>query len=167
MIYIALGTAIRRVRLKRNYSVDGVARMAGITHSHWTKIECERRTPTLGTLQNMACALSVSVWQLLKLAEEIEYGVVELESPTVSNIPLPFRCTLYNDFLPELGGILRKARLAKGYSLTEAARRAAISRAFWSNVEYGRRTPRIATLLSMAEVVGIPAYKLVKQAEGA
>jgi transcriptional regulator with XRE-family HTH domain len=66
----------------------------------------------------------------------------------------------------ELGKTIRILRDAKGYSMSEMARRCGVSTAFLSLVEKGDRHPSLKSLRSMAKALGLPSDALLQIAMG-
>lgn len=69
---IALGQAIRDLRLQRDLTQETLAHGAGITVGHLSKIERGQSNPTWETVAAIATALGVSVAELAKAAERLE-----------------------------------------------------------------------------------------------
>jgi transcriptional regulator with XRE-family HTH domain len=65
------------------------------------------------------------------------------------------------DLCMELGGSLRRIRVERGLTQAEVAGRAAISRLAYRNIETGRSSPRITTLLAIARALGVSAAALL------
>jgi len=61
-----------------------------------------------------------------------------------------------------LGVAVRRRRELGRLSVSEAARMAAISQAFWSQVEAGDRRPGLGTLVSMGAVLGCKVAALLR-----
>ena len=59
-----------------------------------------------------------------------------------------------------LGGRLRKVRLATGMSLREVARQLGVSPSFVSQLENGKSQPSVATLYSLAQLLGVSIDEL-------
>lgn len=64
-----LGNNLRRVRLKRKYSQEEFARLAGFSRSYYTEIETGKRNLSLLNLIKIAEALSTDVRELLDLTK--------------------------------------------------------------------------------------------------
>lgn len=62
---IQFGKKLKEVRLKKNLSQGGVARILGVHRSYISGLERGRRNPSLLTVQKIAKALGVSVKDLL------------------------------------------------------------------------------------------------------
>ena len=60
----------------------------------------------------------------------------------------------------ELGGRLHEARAARGLSLREVAHRSGLTASFISQVERGRASPSIGSLVRLAEVLGVTVGQL-------
>jgi transcriptional regulator with XRE-family HTH domain len=61
-----LGAVVRRLRVRQDMTQEVLARRAGITQGHLSKIESgERPNPSVTTLKRLARALDVSVATLL------------------------------------------------------------------------------------------------------
>jgi transcriptional regulator with XRE-family HTH domain len=69
---VALGQAIRRLRLERDLTQEALAHSAGITVGHLSKIERGVSNPTWETVAGIAKALGVSMVELAKAAEKLE-----------------------------------------------------------------------------------------------
>lgn len=65
---VALGLAIRRLRLERDLTQEGLAHGAGITVGHLSKIERGHSNPTWETVVAVAEALGVPVEELAHLS---------------------------------------------------------------------------------------------------
>src|SRR5918995_4998039 len=59
-----------------------------------------------------------------------------------------------------LGGRLRQARLQANLSLREVARQLGVSASFVSQLENGKSQPSVATLYSLAQVLGVSIDRL-------
>ncbi|GAA2372687.1 MULTISPECIES: helix-turn-helix domain-containing protein [Gordonia] len=62
---------------------------------------------------------------------------------------------------------LRELRLARGFSLSELARRADIGKATLSEIESGRRNPNIETLYALCEPLDVPLTGMLGETPGA
>lgn len=60
------GKKLREVRLKKNLSQGGVAKILGVHRSYMSGLKRGRRNPSLLTVQKIAKALGVSIEELLK-----------------------------------------------------------------------------------------------------
>jgi DNA-binding XRE family transcriptional regulator len=67
---LALGAAIRALRVERDLKQLDVAVDAGITVSHLSKIETGKVNPTWGTVEGIARGLGVTVIDIAKRAAE-------------------------------------------------------------------------------------------------
>ncbi|QUH02482.1 helix-turn-helix transcriptional regulator [Saccharopolyspora erythraea] len=66
-----------------------------------------------------------------------------------------------------VGANLRAVRSARGLSLSEVARRAAIGKGTLSELEAGQRNPTLETLYALAQVLEVPLGELLVEAEAA
>ena len=66
----------------------------------------------------------------------------------------------------QLGGKLRLARRQAGLSLRELARQLSVSPSFLSQMENGKSQPSVATLYSIAQVLGVSIDELFHTADG-
>lgn len=66
---------------------------------------------------------------------------------------------------PELGRIIRKYRIGAGLSQEELAERSDMHWTYVSQVERGRRNISVDALLRLARALGVPAWRLVQEAE--
>jgi transcriptional regulator with XRE-family HTH domain len=64
------------------------------------------------------------------------------------------------DQVENLGGRLRKVRLATGMSLREVSRQLGVSPSFVSQLETGKSQPSVATLYSLAQLLGVSIDEL-------
>lgn len=67
----------------------------------------------------------------------------------------------------EFGAILRRLRLARGWSLITAAQRSGMNPNYLGSLEKGGNMPSLATLLEMADVYGVAAADMVREVEEA
>lgn len=67
---VALGKAVRYLRLERDQTQEALAHKAGVTVGHLSKIERGHANPTWETLEAIAAALEVSISGLAKQAEK-------------------------------------------------------------------------------------------------
>lgn len=81
---VALGRAIRLRREEFGLSQSAVALDAGIESSWLSHIESGKQNPAWGSVDRIARALGWSLWELAKLADELE---TKDRQPT--NQPLP------------------------------------------------------------------------------
>ncbi|MDW7709895.1 MAG: cupin domain-containing protein [Deferrisomatales bacterium] len=65
-----------------------------------------------------------------------------------------------------LGQKLKSARLARGYSLEELARRTGFSKSFLSQIENGKNSPSIASLKTITQVLGVSIGELFEVDRG-
>jgi transcriptional regulator with XRE-family HTH domain len=63
------------------------------------------------------------------------------------------------------GGVLQRHRLQRDISQEELAFQAGVDRTFVSRLERGIRQPTITTLINIGQALGVPAAKLVEEAE--
>jgi len=81
----------------------------------------------------------------------------------------------YHLFMPKLqirnhdavrfGAILRRLRLARGWSIIIAARRCGMNPNYVGALEKGGNMPSVETLLEMADVYGVKASDIVREVE--
>ena len=62
-----------------------------------------------------------------------------------------------------IGDRIRAARLYANFSQEQVALRAGIRIATYSNIEQGHASPRIDTLIRIAEAIGVPLADLVRE----
>ena len=58
---------VKKVRLKKNMTLDTLAKLSGISKGHLSKIERQERNPTLLTMIQIALALKVDIKELYKV----------------------------------------------------------------------------------------------------
>lgn len=63
------------------------------------------------------------------------------------------------------GAILKRLRLSRGWSIGIAAQRVGLHPTYLGSLEKGGNMPSIKTLLEMADVYGISAADIVREAE--
>ena len=69
-----LGGAIRQLRTERGMSQEELGHRSGV-HPTWiSHLESGRNNPAWGSVRRIAAALEVPLWELAKLAEELELG---------------------------------------------------------------------------------------------
>tara|TARA_Y100000310_G_C20107371_1_gene545541 strand:+ start:178 stop:390 length:213 start_codon:yes stop_codon:yes gene_type:complete len=69
---IEYGKAVRVGRAFAGITQTELARRIGKDASYISRIEAERRSPSLATLEKIAAALSLEVYQLLRLGKRLE-----------------------------------------------------------------------------------------------
>jgi transcriptional regulator with XRE-family HTH domain len=74
----ALGRAIRQARVERELTQEALALLSGFDPSQISSIERGHRNPTFGSMKRLSKGLSMPLWQLVQLAEEIEKGEEDL-----------------------------------------------------------------------------------------
>ena len=65
----------------------------------------------------------------------------------------------------QFGALLRRLRLARGWSIVTAAQRSGMNSNYLGSLENGRNMPSLDTLLATADVYGVWAADLVRQVE--
>ena len=65
------------------------------------------------------------------------------------------------------GAILKRLRLARGWSIVTAARRCGMNPNYLGALEKGGNMPSLETLLEMADVYGVSAADIVREVEEA
>ena len=63
------------------------------------------------------------------------------------------------------GEIVRKRRLASGWTQEELANRAGVHRTYVGDLENGRKSPTLDVVEALAHALGCPAHELVAEAE--
>lgn len=58
---------VKKVRLKKNMTLDTLAKLSGISKGHLSKIERQERDPKLSTIIQIALALKVDIKELYKV----------------------------------------------------------------------------------------------------
>lgn len=58
---------IKKVRLKKNMTLETLANLSGISKGHLSKIERQERDPKLSTILQIASALKVDIEELYKV----------------------------------------------------------------------------------------------------
>jgi transcriptional regulator with XRE-family HTH domain len=66
----AFGETLRTVRQEKGLSQEALADLAGLHRNYISEIERGMSSPTLGALEQIADALGMSAWALLKRMEE-------------------------------------------------------------------------------------------------
>lgn len=140
---VKLGAVIRKKRQERKWSMDDlVERMGDVKggdRASLSKIENEQRWPRPDTLEAVARAFGLHVYQLFAEAEGIDLPIA------VAN---PAELRLLNSVRAMEPGVrehylaiaaIRAARKAAGLTQTEAGRLIYASLTGWQGWEYGRR----------------------------
>ena len=65
------------------------------------------------------------------------------------------------------GAILKRLRLARGWTIVTAARRSGMNPNYLGALEKGGNMPSLETLLEMADVYGVAAADIVREVEEA
>lgn len=133
-----IGEALRTWRRQRGYSLQEVARRAGLSASYLSEIENGKKQPSVKTLEALATALNVSLDSLLDNSAET------------------FEVTAPGREEKELGLRLRLARERKNLSVKEVAEAAGMSPGYLVEIERGAATPSLDTLRKLAEIVALP-----------
>lgn len=58
---------VRKIRLKKNMTLETLAELSGISKGHLSKIERQERDPKLSTMIMIAKALNVDIEELYKI----------------------------------------------------------------------------------------------------
>jgi transcriptional regulator with XRE-family HTH domain len=69
---VALGRAVRALRIERLMSQEQLARKAGIHATYISRIEAGRRNISWEAMKRISQALEVPAWQLVQKIEEME-----------------------------------------------------------------------------------------------
>lgn len=77
------------------------------------------------------------------------------------------KLTSTNHDAVRFGAILRRLRLARGWTLIVAAQRCGMNPNYLGSLEKGGNMPSVDTLLEMADVYGVNASDLVREVEEA
>ena len=77
------------------------------------------------------------------------------------------KLTSTNHDAVRFGAILRRLRLARGWTLIIAAERCGMNPNYLGSLEKGGNMPSVDTLLEMADVYGVNASDLVREVEEA
>lgn len=67
---------------------------------------------------------------------------------------------------PALGLTIRRYRVAAGLSQEKLAERAELHRNHIGFIERGQRSPTVAVLARIGEALGVPAWRLLREAQG-
>ena len=79
---LTIGKTIKEFRLLRGFSLNDIAKKTGLNKSYLSKIENEKRDPSLGSLCQISKAINVPLNILILMAEEETDSVVsELTDP--------------------------------------------------------------------------------------
>lgn len=82
-------------------------------------------------------------------------------------MPTMPKLTSTNHDAVRFGAILRRLRLARGWTLIVAAQRCGMNPNYLGSLEKGGNMPSVDTLLEMADVYGVNASDLVREVEEA
>ena len=116
--HLKLAFSIRSLRLRNGLSQRQLALRMAVPRTYVSKIENEKATPTLSSLERLARALEVSVPELLSGGERTRQEEVRdlMEDPFVSEV-MPY--------LAQLNGMQMSSILAQVRDLTVRPRRSA------------------------------------------
>ena len=67
-----VGTNVRRLRLERGVTMEGLAWAAGASKSYLSRVEAGKNAPSLTMLRALAIELEVPPWQLLQPPPDAE-----------------------------------------------------------------------------------------------
>jgi transcriptional regulator with XRE-family HTH domain len=138
-----VGERIRKLRLARGITIEGLAKSAGITKGFLSKLETGKKAPAIATLGNIADALSVEVSLLMKPEQAGTLASGE-------------------DIIARVGERIRLARLARGLTVERLAGKSGISKGFLSKIERGDKAPAISTLINLARSLNIDVSLLLE-----
>lgn len=131
-----IGRRIRELREEKEFSMNQLARKAGLSAAHLSEVERGLTAASLKTLEKLADVLEVPVAVLLGSAE-----------------------------CDPLGERLRRLRERVGLTQKELAEMVGVSHTLVGQVETGRLVPSVATLTRLAGVLGVsPCYFLIENA---
>jgi len=65
--FMKIEILLKEVRLKKNMTLETLAKLSGISKGHLSKIERQEREPKLSTVIQIAMALKVDVQELYKV----------------------------------------------------------------------------------------------------
>jgi transcriptional regulator with XRE-family HTH domain len=74
---------------------------------------------------------------------------------------------VHNPDAEHFGAIIRRLRQKRGWTILTCARRAAMNANYLGSLEKGGNMPGMATLFEIADVLGIPAWEIVREVEEA
>jgi len=116
--HLNLATSIRQLRLRNGLSQRQLATRMAVPRTYVSKIENEKATPTLSSLERLARALEVSVPELLSGGERSRQEEVRdlMQDPFVAEM-LPF--------VAQLNGMQMSSILTQVRDLTMRPRRSA------------------------------------------
>jgi transcriptional regulator with XRE-family HTH domain len=66
------GLAVRAARRERGWAQEQLSEAAGLDRTYVSGLERGQRNPTLTTQERIAVALGRTLWELVKVAEEME-----------------------------------------------------------------------------------------------
>lgn len=75
------------------------------------------------------------------------------------------RLTSVNRDAVRFGAILRRLRLARGWTIVVAAQRCGMNSSYLGTLEKGRNMPSLDSLLELADVYGVAASEIVREVE--
>jgi transcriptional regulator with XRE-family HTH domain len=61
------------------------------------------------------------------------------------------------------GAALRRARIARGWTITKLAQRAGLNAQYLGVIEAGRNVPTLYVILEVCEVLGVDAGELIRE----
>lgn len=131
------GKLIREFRLKRNMSLQELARKAELSVSYLSEIERGKKQPSLEVVEKLAAALNIS-----KNAFFDESVTRKRDTSSV-------------------GDRIRILRQEKGISLSELAEKAGISATYLCQIEKGHALPSLSTLKAIAQALNTSLQELL------
>jgi transcriptional regulator with XRE-family HTH domain len=69
---LKINFVLRQIREKRGMSQDKLSELAGLDRTFISLVECDKRNPSLETIDKITCALNVKTWEVLKYIQETD-----------------------------------------------------------------------------------------------
>ncbi|MGA8599309.1 MAG: helix-turn-helix domain-containing protein [Bryobacteraceae bacterium] len=80
MIDANLGECLRRMRERQNISLRSLGEQTGFSASFLSQIENGQSSPSLSSMEKIASALGVTLWQFFQVAETRQANIIRTES---------------------------------------------------------------------------------------
>ena len=154
---LRLAKTARTLRRERGWTLDDVAERSGLDPRHVQLVESGTANPTLATLVRLAVGLGIPLEQMV--GEPSARPRVADEAPRqLAGAPGQGAAACAHQ--------VKVARLARGWSQSELARKVGLSLSAVQGLELGRTSPTVRTLDAIADTLGVQTWTLLVPASG-
>jgi transcriptional regulator with XRE-family HTH domain len=156
---------MRRFRLRRQWTQEVAAGLAGLGVRHWQKIEASQQNVSVETLVKIAIGLGLEDWtELLKeppafppLRQDLSQRAGALTNP---EDPV----AVYRDAFERIARNMRRLRLCRQWTQAVAAGFASVGARHWQRIEVARENVSVEILVKIAIGLGLEDWaELMKE----